>query len=217
LVAKILQINKILIVIFKDRIDAGQKLGFLFKGKVKNVTVVSLLRGGAVIGYEVAKILKAPHLALPVSKISSPTQVELAIGALCFDEVYLDRNIIASLGFDQKAIVGQIEKARIKFASYLKRFNIKKSGFKKIKNKVTILVDDGIATGATIKAGALFLKTQRPLKVIAASPIAPKDLSEAGFDEVVVYHRDPQMSAISRFYREFPQLEDNQIKKLLKN
>ncbi len=207
--------DKILSVIFKDRVDAGKKLGRILKNKYKKTAVVSLLRGGAVVGNEVAKVLKSQHFPLPVAKISSPIQPELALGALCFDEIFLDRNIIGSFSFSRPVIVNQINLAREKFQSYIKRFKIKKSNFQKISGHVAILVDDGIATGATIKAGALFMKTLLPEKVIAAVPVAPLDFSSAGFDEVVIYHRDPQMSAISRFYKDFPQLEDEDVKKLL--
>ena len=79
-----------------------------------------------------------------------------------------------------------------------------------------ILVDDGIATGATMKAAVLFLKTKGPKKIVAASPVGPADFDEAGFDRIIIYHRDPYLSAISRFYQSFPQVEDEQIKTLLK-
>lgn len=203
-------------MIFKDRVDAGKKLGQMLKGKYRKTAVVSLLRGGAVVGKEVAKILESPHYSLPVAKISSPIQPELALGALCFDEVFLDKNIIGSFSFSRPVIVNQINLAREKFQSYLRRFRIKKSNFLKIKKQVAVLIDDGIATGATMRAGALFVKTLGPEKIVAAVPVAPAGFSSAGFDEVVIYHQDPQMSAISRFYKDFSQLEDGDVKKLLK-
>lgn len=204
-------------MLFKDRVDAGQKLGKLLKKHAgRGPVVISLLRGGAVVGHEVAKVLKARHHPLPVAKISSPIQPELAIGALCFDEIFLDQSIIKPYEFDKTAIVKQIGAARKKFSSYLKRFSIKKSLYKNVENKTVVLVDDGIATGATMRAGALFLKTMSPKKIIAASPVGPADFDGSGFDKVVIYHRDPVLSAISRFYQNFPQVEDEEIKKLLK-
>ena len=203
-------------MIFKDREDAGKKLGTLLKKYAgPNTVVVSLLRGGVVVGYEVARILKCSHYPLPVAKISSPIQPELAIGALCFEEIFLDQAILKPYDFYKTAVVKQINAARKKFSSYLKRFSIKKSAFAGLKNTVTILVDDGIATGATMKAGALFLKTKSPKKIIAASPVGPTDFDQTGFDRVVMYYRDPFLSAISRFYQNFPQAEDEQINKLL--
>lgn len=203
-------------MIFKNRADAGKKLAALLKKYAgRNSVVVSLLRGGVVVGGEVARILKCSHYPLPVAKISSPIQPELAIGALCFEEVFLDQAILKPYSFEKTVIVKQIKAARKKFSSYLKRFSIKKSVFEKLKNKIVILIDDGIATGATMKAGALFLKTMSPKKIIAASPVGPTDFDEIGFDKVVIYHRDPFLSAISRFYQNFPQVEDQEIKKLL--
>ena len=207
--------DRIILVIFKDREDAGKKLGTLLKKYAgPNTVVVSLLRGGVVVGYEVARILKCSHYPLPVAKISSPIQPELAIGALCFKEIFLDQAILKPYDFDKTAVVKQINAARKKFSSYLKRFSIKKSAFAGLNNTVLILVDDGIATGATMKAGALFLKTISPKKIVAAAPVGPADFDETGFDEVVIYYRDPFLSAISRFYINFPQVEDEQIKEL---
>ncbi len=204
-------------MIFKDRQDAGKKLGTLLKKYAGwDTAVISLLRGGVVVGHEVAQILKCPHYPLPVAKISSPIQPELAIGALCFDEIFLDQSIIKPYDFEKTTIIEQIDAAKKKFSSYLKRFSIKKSLFLKLKNTVAILVDDGIATGATMRAGALFLKTVFPKKIVAAAPVGPAGFDETGFEEVAIYHRDPMLSAISRFYQTFPQVEDERIKTLLK-
>jgi putative phosphoribosyl transferase len=203
-------------MIFKDRVEAGKKLGEMIKKKeFRKAVVVSLLRGGVVVGHEVAKILKTSHYPLPVAKISSPIQPELAIGALCFDEIFLDQNVIKSYDFNKADIVKQVSLARQKFSSYLKRFSIKKSLFRNLRNKTAILVDDGIATGATMRAGALFLKTESPKKIVVAAPVGPVDFDESGFDQVIIYHLDPVLSAISRFYRGFPQVEDDEIKRLL--
>lgn len=203
-------------MIFKDRVEAGKKLASLLQKKInKDGVVVSLLRGGSVVGNEIAGILKMSHYLLPVAKISSPIQPELAIGAICFDKIFIDQESIKLYYFNKVAIVRQIFLARKKFASYLKRFSIRKSLFYGIKNKVVILVDDGIATGATIKAGALFLKTYRPKKIIVAAPVAPANFDETGFDQALIYYRDPTLSAISSFYRKFPQVEDAEIKRML--
>lgn len=202
-------------VIFKDRVDAGKKLATLLKGKYTNPAVVSLLRGGVIIGSEIAKIIKSPHYGLPVTKISAPNQPELAIGALCFDQTYLERETIESLRIEKTAIVTQMDEARRKFSSYSKRFSIKKTDFVKIKNKTILLVDDGIATGATVKAAYLFLKTLKYKKIVVSAPVAPENFSERGFDEVVIFHKDPELVSVSRFYKEFPQVTDLEAKKLL--
>jgi len=201
-------------VIFKDRKEAGEKLAkVLLKKKLKSSVVISLLRGGIIVGQEVSKKLKIPHLPLAVAKIPAPSQSELAIGALCFDFTYLDPKLINSLNIDRETSKKQILIAKEKFRSYLKRFGLKKSNYR-LKNKVVILVDDGVATGSTVKAALLFVKSLKPHKIILATPIAPDDFENPGFDEVVIIHRDPSFSSVSQFYKEFPQIKDDEVGKI---
>jgi predicted phosphoribosyltransferase len=201
-------------MLFQDRLDAGNQLAGKLINYKNNSIVVSLLRGGAIVGAAIAKKLKTSHLLLAAVKISHPDQPELAIGALCFNKVYLDSQFTSF--FDKKTTNQQIKNAKNKFSSYLKRFHLKKSSFKNIKNKAVILVDDGIATGATVKAGLMFLKSQSLKKIILAVPIAPADFKNPGFDEIIVLSFDPFFSAVSQFYKNFPQIEDEEIKKYYK-
>jgi len=196
-------------MIFKDRKEAGKKLTNLLKKKLKKIDyVVSLLRGGVIVGQEIANKFKVPHFFLPVAKISHPFNSELAIGALSFDKIYLENQNIPGINF-------QIKFAKEKFNSYLKRFSIKKSSYKKLVNKVVILVDDGIATGSTVKAAALFLKSQKIKRLILASPVAPTGFNSNKFNQIIIFHQDPFLSAISQYYESFPQVEDEEIKRLL--
>lgn len=202
---------KILVVLFKDRSDAGKKLAELLRKKLKKVdSVISLLRGGVMVGKEIANYFKIPHLPLPVAKISHPDNPELAIGALCFQKIYWENKDISGTRL-------QINIAEKKFNSYLKRFSLKKLLYHKIKNKIVVLVDDGIATGATVKAATLFLKSQKPKKLILASPVAPSDFFADQFDQIIILNRDPFLSAISQYYQNFPQVEDKEILQTLQN
>jgi len=196
-------------MLFQDRLDAGNQLADRLTGYKNNSIVVSLLRGGVIIGDAIAKKLKIPHLFLAAVKISHPDQPELAIGALCFNKIYLDNQYVSF--FDKKTTNQQIKNAKIKFSSYLKRFNLKKTSFKTIKNKTVILVDDGIATGATVKAALMLLKSQGPKKIILAVPVAPVDFDDPGFDQIIILRRDQYFSAVSQFYQNFPQIEDGEI------
>lgn len=202
-------------MIFKDRRETGKKLAnILSKKKLKNATVVSLLRGGVIVGREIAQQLKIKHFPLVVAKIPAPRQQELAIGAMCFDFTYLEKRIIDSLNIDRQTIRKQINIAQNNFFSYAKRFNLKKSDYN-LKNKTIILIDDGIATGSTIKAVLLFVKSRKPRKIILAVPIAPKDFINPGFDEVIILHQDAGFSSVSQFYKNFPQVEDENVFKIL--
>lgn len=201
-------------MIFKDRTDAGEKLSKkllqdknLLKNR-KNSIVVSLLRGGVDVGKIIAKKLKIDHVPLAVTKIGSPFNPELAIGAICFDSVYLQGDIIKRLELKDVALNLKISLAKIKHKEYIKKFGLEKIQYeRKLKNKLPIIVDDGIATGATIKAALLFIKSKKPKKIVLAVPVAPTDFDTKGFDKTVILHKDAFFSSVSQFYKSFPQVE----------
>lgn len=202
-------------MIFKDRVDAGKKLGkIITKEKITNAIVVSLLRGGVVVGQEISKKLKILHLPLAVAKIPAPFQSELAIGALCFDFVFLEPQIVDSLNIDKITIKKQISLAKNKFNSYLKKFKLRKNVYK-LKNKTIILVDDGIATGSTIKASLLFLKSLKPKKILVAVPVSLTKFNISKIADSIILYNNDNFSSVSQFYRNFPQVEDEEIKRLL--
>ena len=208
-------------MLFKDRAEAGEKLvQLLSKTHLydrTNVLVVSLLRGGIIVGDVIAKKLSLAHLPLVVIKIPAPHQPELAIGALCFDQTYWEPSIVNSLNLTLPEKNDQRLIAKNKFADYCRRFKIQEKDYLMIKNKAVVLVDDGIATGSTSRAARLFLKSIGAKKIILAAPVAPTDFDERGFDEVIILHKDPYLSAISQFYESFPQVEDEEVNKILKN
>lgn len=211
-------------MIFKDRKDAAEKLVEtilqdkelvgLLKQKT-NVFVVSLLRGGVVLGNIIAKKLKIEHLPLASVKIPAPNNPELAIGAVCFDAVYIEKDVTNLIKVNSKEISQQISKAHEKLNIYCKEFNLKKSLYERIKNGVVLIVDDGVATGSTVKAAAIFLKSQGPVLLILAVPVAPVDFDERGFAKVIIVHKDESLSSVSQFYEYFPQVENFEVKKLL--
>lgn len=209
-------------MLFKDRTHAAEKLfkilmrdPFLKKNRSK-VVVVSLLRGGVVLGAYLSKKLTGPHLPLAAVKIPAPGNAELAIGALCFDVTYLERQVLQLLNLSRAEISKQIQFTREKFIDYSSRFNLDESMYKQIRNKVAVLVDDGIATGASIKCAVLYLKTFNPYKLIVASPISSSDFELTGIDGLYILHKDSSFLSVSRFYEVFPQLGDEEVKKYLK-
>jgi predicted phosphoribosyltransferase len=204
-------------MIFKDRAEAGKRVAEdLLKDKniVKereSIVVLSLLRGGAIVGHQVAKKLFLPHLPLVVKKIGAPFNEELAIGAVCNDEYFLEHGLIKRLGLDKNQVEAQIKKAKEKQKEYLKKF-INKKKLVPLKNKVVILVDDGIATGASMLSALKYLKKQKVRKVILAVPVAPTDFSSENFDKAFILHKDLWFSSVSQFYQEFSQLTDKGVK-----
>lgn len=205
-------------MIFKDRIDAGEKLATSLEKfpETKKAVVISLLRGGAILGAVISKELKIRHLPLVVTKIPAPLNPELALGAYCFNTIYLEPTIINSLEVDNKIIRKQISLAQKKFNDYLKKFNTKKADFEQMKNKTIIVVDDGIATGATVKAAISFLQKVSPKRIILAAPVAPIGftLGSIKIDRTIIIHWSPVFSAVSQFYKNFPVVEDKEIKKI---
>lgn len=216
-------------MLFKDRIDAGKQLTNLLlkdepliKQKSK-IIVVSLLRGGMVVGGKIAKQLGVENIPLVVTKISSPDNSELAIGALCQNKIYLNRGEVSptkenkqinKLPLKQnKFASGQaISNAKFRNQEYRKKYRISNIKYQIIlKNKIILLVDDGVATGATIFAAYKFIKTCQPKKIILAVPVAPTDFDDSRFDKSFVIHKDSRLFSVSQFYAQFPQVEDEEI------
>lgn len=207
---------------FKDRSDAGNQLAIALKkdadirNNIGQVTIVSLLRGGIIVGNVIAEKLGVDHLPLVVTKIPAPYNPELAIGALCFDAVYLNQDIVGTLFLDKPTIEGQIDIAREKFDSYLNRFNLDENYYlNKFDGKITIVVDDGIATGSTAQVARLFLLQQKAEKVFLAAPVAPDDFDSNGFDGAFILDKDPYFGAVSQYYESFPPVTDEEVKNII--
>lgn len=213
-------------MIFKDRQDAGKKLLQVLKNnpdvkrlsqKNKKITVVSLLKGGIILGDIIAKGLNAYHLPLIVTKISSPKNPELAIGALCFSIIFLKKSIIASLGINKRSIASQIKTAKEKFSYYLKVFDLNRNLYtRKLKNKSIILVDDGAATGSTLKTAISFLRSKKPKSICLAIPVSPININLSFLDKVFILFKDFSFSAVSQYYESFPQVTNDEVIKILK-
>ncbi len=209
-------------MIFKDRKDAAQQLSeklladpYIQKNKT-NAVVVSLLRGGTVLGHTIAQKLGTPHLALSSVKIPSPHYPELGLGALCFDFTYLDPGIIGSLGLPHASVQKQITIAQYKFKKYQSLFRLKKKQCKnKLYKKIALLVDDGIATGSTAKAAYLFLRSLKPNIIVLAVPVAPTHFHARGFDRFFVLYREDAFSSVSQFYAHFPQVDTDEVVRIL--
>ncbi len=206
-------------MIFKDRRQAANKLLALLKKdlqlKQTKPIIISLLRGGVVLGSLIATKLKTQHLPLAVVKIPAPANPELAIGAICFDITYLENKVIAWLNLPKRAVTDQIKVAQHKFLEYCQRFGLQENSYRKLTNKVVVLVDDGIATGASVKAALLFLRSRGVAKIILAAPVGPADTDFFGFDKTYFLHQPASFGAVSQFYKHFPQITDQEVKRLL--
>jgi len=209
-------------MIFKNREEAGKKLAKAIKAwlnshQVKNnqVVILSLIRGGWPLGEVISQELAAPHLPIVAAKIGAPFNEEVAMGALCFNQTYFNQVVIDQLKNyfptqELKTIIHQqVIKAKNKISSYKEKYHLDEIKTKlAVKNKLAIVVDDGVATGATAKAVGLFLKQADASQVVLATPVAPADFAcEDIFDACIILLKDPNFQAVGQYYQDFSEVE----------
>ena len=199
---------------FSDRIDAGKQLGkkleFL---KGQDPLILAIPRGGVVVADAIATVLDCKLDIIVSRKIGAPHNSELAIGAVLHDGSYFPNSeVVKMLQVPQSYI--DLEKS-IQMKEIERRLiNYRGSMQYNLENKIIVIVDDGIATGATILVATLWVKKQKPKKVIIAVPIGSNEsiqkLREIA-DEVVVLHSPDFFNAVGEFYKDFEQVEDETV------
>jgi predicted phosphoribosyltransferase len=205
---------------FVDRRDAGRQLAGLLKkyqGQ-EGVLVLALPRGGVVVGFEIAAQLKADLDVLIVRKIGFPWQPELAAGAVAeTGTVVMNREIVSSSGA-MDAYIEQ-ETARQK-EEIVRRMALYRKGaaIKALKDRTVIVVDDGVATGATMKAAIEALKKEGLRKLVVAVPVAPPLTAEElrrMADEFLCIGTPPDFMSVGSHYFDFTQVTDEEVVRLL--
>lgn len=184
-----------------------------------DAVVLSLPKGGVVIGAEVAKALKVEHDLVICRKIGAPYNPEVAIGALTQDGRLLkDDSVIDALAVTKGYIESQTKQELRKIRRQLREYRNGKS-FPSIINKIVILIDDGLATGFTMEAALKFVKALNPSRIIVAVPVgsmgAIRKISQIA-DEVICPLIPKNFWAVGQFYYEFEPVSDREVKKLLK-
>jgi putative phosphoribosyl transferase len=205
-------------MVFASREDAGRKLGqFLHNRNVGADLVVGLPRGGVVVAAAVARVLELPVDALVVRKIGHPSHREFAVGALAEgDVVLLDQEVIQRLVRARSDLEHVITEEKRRLEDYLERFH--PNGPLAVSGKAVLLVDDGLATGATAEAGVISLKKKGARRVVVAVPVAStSSVHRLGnvADEVIALLEDPEFDAVGRYYLSFAQTGDDEVMKLL--
>jgi predicted phosphoribosyltransferase len=204
-------------LIFKDRIDAAQKLAKKLEWiKKEDPIILAIPRGGVVTGDVIAKILGLSLDIIVSRKIGAPYNPELAIGAVAHDGSFFPNSeLINTLGIpknylDEK-IAEQMEEIKHRLVKFRGRTDYD------LKNKTVVLVDDGIATGATVFVALEWIKKQSPKRVIVAIPIGPRDTIERllKMTEVVVLDAPEVFGAVGEFYQSFDQVEDYQVAEIM--
>ena len=205
-------------MIFKDRHEAGQQLArelSKYKNK-KDVIVLGIPRGGVEVAFNIAKTLKVPLSIVVTKKIGHPFESEFAIGAVSPGGHYsINKQYQAEAG--EGYIKNTIKELTKEINRRYKEYTNEK--LPKLKNKIVILVDDGLATGFTMLSAVEYVQSQNPKKIIVAIPVAAQDSFEkvkAAANEVVCLQVPVFFAAVGGFYQNFMQLEDEEVKYYLK-
>ncbi len=205
---------------FFDRFDAGRVLSeYLTQYHKKlNVIVLALPRGGVPVGYEIAKALEVPLDIFVVRKLGLPWYEELAMGAIASGGTLIFNEQVVQQANISKSEIDKVIQAEMK---ELNRREQAYRGNKKLPvltDKIIILVDDGIATGATIKAAIKALRQHEPKKIVVAVPVAAKDTYEeikGWVDDMICPYTPDNFYAVGLWYENFSQTTDEEVFKLL--
>jgi predicted phosphoribosyltransferase len=207
-------------MMFQDRREAGKALaGELASWKgTPNLIVLAIPRGGVVVGHEVARALNAPLDVYITRKIGAPHNPELAIGAVASDGTLLiDHQLARRLSVSQSYIDQESARQTQEISRRLAEYRGERPS-PDLAGKVVILVDDGVATGATTLATIKAIKSQQPQKLILAIPVGPRDSIESlrqEVDQLYCLHAPEVFWAVGAFYNVFDQTSDEEVKALL--
>jgi putative phosphoribosyl transferase len=209
---------------FKDRFAAGEILSSIlckYKNDQDGVTVIGIARGGVVVADPIAEKLNADFDIIVPRKLRSPDNSENAIGAIMHDgSLYLGTSTLQTqhdnisnkyIEMEKWGQKKEMERRLTMYRPYSREY--------KIRDRTVILVDDGIATGATMVAAARWIRKQEPKQLIIAAPVAPKRVIERlknEVDQIEVIRKPSDFKTVEQFYQEFAALSDDQIIQIIK-
>lgn len=204
---------------FKNRTDAGQKLAHILDDHDTEADIVlAIPRGGLPIGRVVADYLQIPLDIVSARKIGAPQNPELAVGAVASDgTVWLNETLIDELEIEDTYLEDQIEHQRQAALDKVKRYRGDRP-LREYSGKTVLIVDDGVATGATTIACIRQIKNAGADRVVLAVPVAPPDTIEtlqSEADEVICVESPPHFGAVGQFYESFKQVSDERAKAYL--
>ena len=205
---------------FRNRIDAARRLAAALEqyATSPNLLVLALPRGGLPVGYEIARAINAPLDVMLVRKLGVPGHEELAMGAIASGGIrILSEDIIAAFAIPERVIatVAANEEAELERRERTYRGHQPPP---LIRGRTIILVDDGLATGSTMRAAAAALRSQQPERLIVAVPIAPAETCAAlsrEVDEVYCLMTPEPFFSVGTWYEDFSQVTDEEVRSLL--
>jgi putative phosphoribosyl transferase len=204
---------------FRDRKDAGRQLAALLTDHgAGSPLVLGLPRGGIPVANEVARKLGAPLDVWVVRKVGAPGRPELGLGAVAEGgALFLDREMMRSLGFSETEVMRTAEREAREVAARIARFRGAQPA-PDIEGRTVILVDDGVATGGTVRAAIRALRTRHPRQLILAVPVGAVESLDSlrpEVDELVCVHPAEFMNSVGQFYDDFSQTSDEEVQAVL--
>lgn len=206
--------------VFADRNAAGKALAKEFSDCAErdDVLVLALPRGGVPVAFEIARYLHAPLDVMLVRKLGTPGQQELAMGAIASGNIIvMNDSVVLQLGINQHLIDREIEQQRQELQRRERVYRGDRTPCS-VAGKTIILVDDGIATGATVRAAVKAIKQQTPARLIVAVPTAAADtlkIIAREVDQIVCLATPEPYYAVGNWYRDFDQTSDAEVCALL--
>lgn len=206
---------------FSNRHDAGRRLAERLRHLADQQPVVlGLPRGGVPVAAVVAEALNAPLDVLVVRKIGAPMQPELAIGAVTNGgerAFVLNEEVVRRLGIDEHYLDDAVQREHQEVVRRQKLYRSGRAAVE-IAGRTAIVIDDGIATGATVRAGLQAIRAKSPRRLVLAIPVGPPDSVQAlreDVDELVCLASPLQFFAVGQFYQDFSQTSDDEVIRLL--
>jgi putative phosphoribosyl transferase len=207
-------------VLFEDRADAGRKLArkLLDYADHTDVIVLGLPRGGVPVAFEVAKALHAPLDVFLVRKLGVPGHRELAMGAIASGGVHvLNQGVVRSLAISPDAIEKVAEREREELERREQTYRGDRPA-PDVSGRTAILVDDGLATGASMRAAVTALRAREPARIVVAVPTAPPETCaefEAEVDDILCATTPQPLMGVGAWYSDFSQTTDEEVRALL--
>jgi putative phosphoribosyl transferase len=207
---------------FHDRHEAGRKLAealAFLKGR-RDALVLAIPRGGVVVAHEVAQALGLPLDLMLTRKLSVPYNPEFALGALTGDgTLILDDSLIAELGIPEDWVLDEVRTQEAEILRQMRRYRDDRP-LPEIRDRVVVLIDDGVATGSTVRASLRALRKRQPAELILAIPVGPPETIETlsrEADQVICLMLPEPFLAVGRFYEVFDQTTDEEVVELLES